>query len=171
MLLPWARRGTISFFIMPSHHLALNGDFEILYLPSTWRYIYLSQNFNPYYEIVIFKKPLPQQSSFVSPLSQLGFGILNTNELLHESPTLMSSPNQILYENECHYEQPHQYQTPGDCGPYSQPNISQEMSLFASNQDGQDKTTISYANENLAFGRKGCPIYEAYAPFKHFLLH
>ncbi|MBW0508731.1 hypothetical protein O181_048446 [Austropuccinia psidii MF-1] len=93
---------------MPSHHLALSGDFELLYLPSTWRYTYLSQNFKSDSEMVILTMSLPQQSSVLSPLPQLGFGILNTNESMHESPTFMSSPHQTLYANECHY------QTPGD---------------------------------------------------------
>ncbi|MBW0563675.1 hypothetical protein O181_103390 [Austropuccinia psidii MF-1] len=114
---------------MPSHHLELN-----------------------VYNIVIFTMPLPQQSSFVSPLSRLGFGILNTNESMHESPTFMSSPQQLLYANECHYQQPHQYQTPGDYEVYLQNRNDQDMTLFDSNQDGQDHSTISYVNENLAFG-------------------
>ncbi|MBW0551187.1 hypothetical protein O181_090902 [Austropuccinia psidii MF-1] len=96
-----------------SHHLALNSDFQLLYLI-----------FHP----------------------------LNTNESMHESPTFRSSPQQILYANECHHQQHHQYQTPGDYGLYSQTHIGQDMSLFASNQDGQDNSTISDVNEDLAFG-------------------
>ncbi|MBW0481105.1 hypothetical protein O181_020820 [Austropuccinia psidii MF-1] len=121
-------QGTHLSFIMPSHHLEFN-----------------------VYDIVIFTMPLPQQSSFVSPLSRLGFGILNTNESMHESPTFMSSPQQLLYANECHYQQPHQYQTPGDYEVYSQKHNDQDMTLFDSNQDGHDNSTISYVNENLAF--------------------
>ncbi|MBW0503683.1 hypothetical protein O181_043398 [Austropuccinia psidii MF-1] len=71
---------------------------------------------------------------------------------MHESPTFTSSPQQMLYANECHYQQRHQYQTPGDYGLYSQTQIDQDMSLFASNQDGQDNSTISDVNEDLAFG-------------------
>ncbi|MBW0462633.1 hypothetical protein O181_002348 [Austropuccinia psidii MF-1] len=71
---------------------------------------------------------------------------------MHESPTFMSSPQQLLYANECHYQQPHQYQTLGDYEVYSQNRNDKDMTLFDSNQDGQDNSTISYVNENLAFG-------------------
>ncbi|MBW0498985.1 hypothetical protein O181_038700 [Austropuccinia psidii MF-1] len=96
--------------------------------------------------------PLPQQLLFVSPLSLLRFGILNTNESMHESPTIMPSPQKMIYANECHYQQHHQYQTPGDYELYLQNHIGQDMSLFSSNKDGQDNSTISNVNENLAFG-------------------
>ncbi|MBW0496260.1 hypothetical protein O181_035975 [Austropuccinia psidii MF-1] len=71
---------------------------------------------------------------------------------MHESPSFTSSPQQMLYANECHYQQHHQYQTMGDYGLYSQTHIGQDMSLFASNQDGQDNSTISDVNEDSAYG-------------------
>ncbi|MBW0504589.1 hypothetical protein O181_044304 [Austropuccinia psidii MF-1] len=126
---PGPDKGLISLFIMPSHHLELND-----------------------YKIVILTMPLPQQKLFVSPLSRLGFGILNTNESVHESPTFTSSPQQMLYENECLYQEHHQYQTTGGYGLYSQTHIGQDMSLFASNQDGQDNSTISDVNKDSEYG-------------------
>ncbi|MBW0468734.1 hypothetical protein O181_008449 [Austropuccinia psidii MF-1] len=87
--------------------------------------------------------PLPQQKSFVSLLSQLRFGILNTNESTHKSPTFMSSPPRMLYANECHYQQHHQYQTPGDYGLYSQTHIGQDMSFDSGNSSSEEGRSVN----------------------------